>query len=182
MTNRYWNQIIDEISEGTRNTAHPFRYATLATIGLEMVPRLRTIVIREFDPEQMRLTFYTDSRSKKMLHIKENRKVSLLYFHPEKLLQLRIEGLALKERDADALARHWGGVKNQSKKDYTTTQAPGSEIQGPDRIEYLERDDFFSVVNITPFRIEYLKLKRPSHIRVRFAKDGDSWRSDFLVP
>ncbi|MBC2840158.1 pyridoxamine 5'-phosphate oxidase family protein [Robiginitalea sp. SC105] len=182
MTERYWNKITAELLAGTRESDHPFRYATLATVGLEQVPRLRTVVIREFDPEEVQLIFYTDSRSKKMLHIKENNKVSLLFYHPEKLLQLRMEGIAMKERDGGTLARHWSGIKPESRKDYTVSQTPGTEIKGPDQLEYVERDDFFTVINVHPFRIEYLQLKRPNHIRVRFSKDADNWRSEFLVP
>lgn len=182
MTEQYWKEIRDEIDAGTRLADHPFHYATLATVGLEQVPRLRTIVIREFDPGNMQLTFFTDSRSKKMLHIKENNKVSLLYYHPEKLLQLRIEGLAFKEADEDALTAYWDEIREPSRKDYTTQERPGAEIGGPDQVDYMQGSENFAVVRIQPFRIEYLQLRRPNHIRVRFSRSGDSWSGDFLVP
>jgi pyridoxine/pyridoxamine 5'-phosphate oxidase len=182
MTTPIWKRIITEILAGTRNQGHPFRYATLATIGLDQIPRLRTIRLRDFDPEDLGITFFTDSRSKKMLHIKENNKVSLLLYHPEELLQLRIEGLAIRERDAEVLSRHWQTVEGKAQHDYTTLFAPGTEIANPDTIEYLQEEDYFSVVQIHPFKIEYLQLKRPNHVRVRFSKHRDSWLSNFLVP
>ncbi len=182
MTQQYWTEICDEIAAGTRLPDHPFRYATLATVGLEKVPRLRTIVVREFDPEQMWLTFFTDSRSKKMLHIKENNMVSLLYYHPAKLLQLRIEGIAYKEMDDSLLSDYWDGIRESSRKDYTTEERPGAEIKGPDQVDYMEGSENFAVVRIQPFRIEYLQLRRPNHIRVRFSRTGDTWSGDFLVP
>ena len=78
------------------------------------------------------MTFYTDSRSKKILHIKENNKVSLLLYHPDKLMQLRIEGLAIRERDEEVLQAHWSRVEGGSQKDFTTTSAPGTEILNPE--------------------------------------------------
>ena len=182
MANHIWNSVKTELQKGVEETSHPFRFATLATLGLERLPRLRTIKIREFDPESLQMTFYTDSRSKKILHIKENNKVSLLLYHPDKLMQLRIEGLAIRERDEEVLQAHWSRVEGGSQKDFTTTSAPGTEILNPEKVEYIDRDDFFSVVYILPFKVEYLQLKRPHHIRVRFSKREGDWKSDYLVP
>ena len=182
MKDRIWNEIVAELQSSVEQAQHPFKFATLATLGLERLPRMRTIKIRNFDPEGMQLTFYTDSRSKKILHIKENNKVSLLMYHPEKLLQLRFEGLAIRERDEEVLQENWARVDGKAKKDYTTAYAPGTEIQNPERIEYLEEDAYFSMVYILPFKIEYLRLKRPNHLRVRYSKREGIWKSDFLVP
>jgi pyridoxamine 5'-phosphate oxidase len=76
----------------------------------------------------------------------------------------------------------WDAIPEASKKDYTTFEAPGKEIQDPDIIEYLKDDDHFCVVEIHPFKIEYLKLKRPNHIRVRYSKQESDWDAQFLVP
>ena len=182
MANDIWNSVIEELLKGVEEPTHPFKFATLATLGLERLPRLRTIKIREFDPESLQMTFYTDSRSKKILHIKENNKVSLLLYHPEKLMQLRIEGLAIRERDEGVLQGHWSHVEGASQKDFTTSSAPGTEIQHPEMIEYIDKDHFFSVVYILPFKVEYLQLNRPHHLRVRFSKKEGDWKSDYLVP
>jgi pyridoxine/pyridoxamine 5'-phosphate oxidase len=182
MKEQKWEEIRRELKAGLNDPSHPFRFTTLATLGLERLPRLRTIRIREFDPENMQLTFYTDSRSKKIMHIKENNKVSLLFYHPDKLLQLRLEGLAIRERDEEKLNSHWARIENKSKTDYLTSRAPGTEIIDPDRVEYLEDASFFSVIYILPFKIEFLQLKRPNHLRIRFSKREADWKSDYLVP
>jgi hypothetical protein len=182
MKDQIWNEIVTELQEGVSQRSHPFRFATLATLGLERLPRLRTIKIREFDPESLQMTFYTDSRSKKILHIKENNKVSLLLYHPEKLLQLRIEGLAIRERDEEVLKDHWMRLDGNGQRDYTSSTAPGTEIMNPEKIEYLDQDAYFSLVYILPFKVEYLRLKEPNHLRVRFSKREQGWKSDYLVP
>lgn len=182
MKDQIWNEFVEDLKEGVAQRSHPFKFATLATLGLERLPRLRTIKIREFDPKSLQLTFYTDSRSKKILHIKENNKVSLLLYHPDKLLQLRIEGLAIRERDDEVLKDHWSRMDGNGKRDYMSASAPGTEIANPERIEYLDQDAFFSVVYILPFKVEYLRLKQPNHLRVRFSKRESGWKSDYLVP
>ena len=182
VNNPIWNEILEELRTATASASHPFRFAALATIGLEQVPRQRTIVLREFIPETQRLTFFTDARSKKMLHIKENNKVSLLLYHPEKQLQVRLEGLAVKETDRPTLEAYWGSVKETSRKEYATAGAPGTELDAGQRIDYLKEDHHFTVVHVHPFRMEYLQLRLPDHLRVRFSKDKTGWRSDYLVP
>ena len=38
------------------------------------------------------------------------------------------------------------------------------------------------MIEITPTKIEYLKLKRPNHIRIEFNQANDAWKASFLVP
>ncbi len=181
MTATFWTELNDELQKGISEHGHPFRYATLGTVGLDKIARLRTVVIRDFTHNQ-NVVFYTDKRSKKVTHIKENPNVSLLFYHPEKLLQIRIEGLAQISTEKKELEKYWDNIQPNSKKDYTTLHAPGSTIKNPDQIEYLNENHHFCVVTIVPYKIEYLKLKRPNHLRVRFSNNEDMWVSEFLVP
>ncbi|MFX0557615.1 pyridoxamine 5'-phosphate oxidase family protein [Maribacter sp. CXY002] len=181
MTAKFWNELNDELQKGISEHGHPFRYATLGTIGLDKIARLRTVVIREVSHDQ-NIVFFTDKRSKKVTHIKENPNVSLLLYHPEKLLQIRIEGLANIHVDEKTLSKYWNRIQAKGKKDYTTKYAPGSTIKNPDEIEYLDEHHHFCMITIVPFKLEYLKLKRPNHIRVKFSKNEDLWVSEFLVP
>ncbi|MEK6155135.1 pyridoxamine 5'-phosphate oxidase family protein [Flavobacteriaceae bacterium 3-367] len=181
MIKEYFDEVREELEHGATKKGHPFRYFTLGTVGLDRLARLRTVVLRKIT-EDLVLTFYTDKRSKKVTHIKENNKVSLLFYHPEKLLQLKIEGIASLNLDDASKKRIWDRMEASSKKGYTTVAAPGSEIEGPEAIEYLEDRDYFGMITVHPFKIEYLKLEHPSHLRVRFSKQHDLWVGEFLVP
>ncbi|SHJ84612.1 pyridoxamine 5'-phosphate oxidase family protein [Pseudozobellia thermophila] len=181
MTDRIWEELRNELILGASQKGHPFRYCTFATVGFEHLPRLRTVVVRHVS-DRLNLTFYTDRRSKKVIHIKENNKVSMLFYHPEKLLQLKIEGLASLVRDDKRLNAYLKNIEADHLKDYTTHIAPGSAIGSPDEIEYLDKNNYFCAIEMEPFKIEYLKLQRPSHLRVRFSKEDDRWNSEFLVP
>ncbi|MCM4168825.1 Pyridoxine/pyridoxamine 5'-phosphate oxidase [Arenibacter antarcticus] len=177
----YFEQIRQELQKGPTEKDHPFRYFTFATVGLDHVARLRTVVMRAID-EDLKIVFYTDKRSKKITHIKENKNVSLLLYHPEKLLQIKIEGIAMYKNDKATKQVFWDSIPDSSKKAYTTSRSPGTAISNPDNLEYLSDENHFCVVEITPYKIEYLKLEQPNHIRVRFSKLDDQWDTEFLVP
>jgi len=181
MTQNFFQELSEELKKGVAQKGHAFRYFTLATVGLDQVARLRTIVLRNVS-EELQLTFYTDSRSKKMIHLQENKKVGLLFYNPENMMQIRIEGMAKVVNDEETKEKYWNGVKNKSRKDYTTTSAPGTTLANPDQLEYLDDEDHFCIVEITPFKIEYLKLKSPHHIRVRYSWEVDFWEREYLVP
>lgn len=181
MTDTFFQELEDELKKGISKKGHPFRYCTLGTVGLGTSARLRTMVLRKVC-EDLKLVFYTDRRSKKIGHIKENNTVSLLFYHPKKLVQLKIEGRATLISDAEELKKCWDGVGPANKKDYTTSSVPGSPISNPDNVEYLENKNHFAIVEIEPSKIEYLKLKQPNHLRILFSKEDGEWNGAFLVP
>lgn len=177
----YLEQVREELQKVPKEKGHPFRYFTFATVGLDHVARLRTVVMRTVDKD-LNITFYTDQRSKKITHIKENKKVSLLLYHPKKLLQLKIEGIATYRNDKATKDSFWDSIPKSAKKEYTARRSPGTIISHPDTLEYLSNENHFCVVEITPYKIEYLKLEQPNHIRVRFSKVDTQWKTEFLVP
>lgn len=177
----YLEQVREELQKGPKEKGHPFRYFTFATVGLDHVARLRTVVMRTVDKD-LNITFYTDQRSKKITHIKENKRVSLLLYHPKKLLQLKIEGIATYRNDKATKDSFWDSIPKSAKKEYTARRSPGTIISHPDTLEYLSNENHFCVVEITPYKIEYLKLEQPNHIRVRFSKVDTKWKTEFLVP
>ncbi|MEQ8220157.1 MAG: pyridoxamine 5'-phosphate oxidase family protein [Arenibacter sp.] len=181
MATVYLKEIREELQKVLTEKDHPFRFFALATVGLDQVARLRTVVLRDVS-ENLKLTFYTDKRSKKITHIKENKRVSLLLYHPTKLLQLKIEGTASYKDDEATKEKYWSKLDSYAKKQYTTSRSPGSNLINPQNLEYLSEENHFCLVEIIPYKIEYLKLSQPHHIRVRFSKVGTQWESEYLVP
>jgi general stress protein 26 len=181
MTEKIFDTIKNEFKISLNTKNHPYKLATLGTVGLDHMARLRTIVIRDVSKDLM-ITFYTDKRSKKVTHIQENNKVSLLFYHPEKSIQLKIEGIASLIKNPNILEEHWTMVSERSKKDYTTTRAPGSGITNSDGIEYLNETHHFCMISIQPKKIEYLKLNADKHTRIRYSSEMEKWHGEFLVP
>ncbi|MDG3583872.1 MULTISPECIES: pyridoxamine 5'-phosphate oxidase family protein [Galbibacter] len=180
-TNAYFRTAKQELLDAIKDVKHPFRYFTMATIGINHSPRLRTVVLREVQ-DDLALTIYTDKRSKKVTHLKENNNVCLLFFNHNEMLQLKVDGKAFLEADEKIIQHGWKQVKVSSKKDYSTSRDPGTKIKDPEMIEYLENVNHFAIIHIIPSKIEYLQLKKDKHIRVLYAKEPTGWEGTFLVP
>ncbi|WP_343486789.1 pyridoxamine 5'-phosphate oxidase family protein [Allomuricauda sp. d1] len=176
-----FQQLRNELVNGSSKKGHPFRYFTLATNDASKNTRLRTVVLRKVS-DDLTLTFYTDRRSVKIKHIEKNNSVSALFYHPKKLLQITMQGTAVVETDMGHIESLWKGIQTKARKDYTTYHAPGSFIKNPDEVEYLTDENHFCVVHVQPSKIEYLRLKRPNHIRAAFEIKHGDWQGNFLVP
>lgn len=176
-----FNALKTALQEGTYIPGHPFKYGTLGTVDGKNAPSLRTVVLRNVS-ENVTLTFYTDYRSKKIRHIAKNEKVCLLFYDPEKLLQLKIDGIATIQNDSASKENIWKSMPPHAKRDYTTVAAPGTPKLEEDDLRFLTDKDYFCSVEISPYQIEYLKLQRPAHLKMRFFKVNDLWESEFLVP
>lgn len=180
MTSHFLNEAKKELINGYSKKRHPFRYFSLATIK-DSQPEIRTIVLRKLI-DDFNIIFYTDYRSEKTKHIKNNSNVSALFYHPKKLLQIKITGNAVLEKDLSKIERSWKNINDNSKKDYTTILAPGSPIKNPDLVDYSINNNF-CIVKIIPKKIEILQLKRPNHIRISYFKGKDNeWIGQFLTP
>jgi len=168
-----------ELINGYAKKGHPFRYFSLATVDGQG-PVQRTVVLRKLLPD-LRLVVYTDSRSEKVQQLEAKNAVSALFYHPKKLLQLRIQG-KVEFPEGEELEHLWKHIPENSRKDYTTVIAPGTSIQNPDHVDYNPEKSHFKVLHIVPETIEYLQLKRPNHLRILFTKEQSNWTGQFLVP
>lgn len=175
-----FEQLKSELASGSSKKGHPFRYFTLATLN-NTVPQQRMVVLRKFS-DNFRLTIYTDGRSQKISQITSNPTVSGLFYHPKKMIQLKIEGKASIETNKEQLKKFWSEIPANSRKDYTTLNAPSTVISNPNTISYDVSEEHFCMVHIDPFKIEYLRLKHPNHLRVAFNKEDREWKESFLVP
>lgn len=169
-----------ELVNGHTKKRHPFRYFTLGTINADK-PRQRTVVLRKVLPD-MSLLIYTDLRSQKVADITSNSAVSALFYHPKQLLQLHIDGQAELITDATELQNYWNNIPECSRKDYITTKPPGTDISNPDHVTYDPETNYFTAIKIIPDTIEYLQLKRPNHLRVKFTRSHNNWTGQFLTP
>jgi len=175
-----FQQIKNELVNGSVKKGHPFKYFTLGSLWKGQ-PRQRTVVLRKVQPGPQ-LLFYTDKRSSKITQIKQNPNVSALFYHPKKMIQIQIEGRAHIKENPEMLRKIWKSIPQKAKKDYTTVLPPGVKNENPDELEYLTEQNYFCMVEIQPTRIEYLKLNQPYHIRVEFVKLGEEWSGTFLIP
>ena len=181
MSQSYLKYIFESLQEAADKKSHPFRIFTLGTVGLDRMARLRIVVLRGIT-EDKELLFYTDRRSKKVTHMKENNKVGMLFYDQENKIQLKAEGIATLVKDKDTLKGYWNGIAEENRKDYTSSTPPGSIVGNPDDVEYLKDRDYFTAVKVTLYKLEYLHLQPVSHVKIRYSKLEGSWISEYLVP
>ena len=180
MKNQYLEEAMRELVNGHSKKRHPFRYFVLAT-NENGKPRQRTVVLRKTLLDSS-LVIYTDKRTQKIKDIQNNSEFSALFYDSKKLLQIRVEGKAELITDKQQIATYWQTVQESSKKDYTTNRAPGTSIKNPDDVGYEPKENYFCPVKLIPNTIEYLRLKRPNHLRVLFSRNDIDWSGEFLVP
>ena len=157
---------------------HPFRYFTLASTSKDGTPSLRTVVLRDFCPKKFLLTIFTDARSKKVEEFKSNKMGKFLFYDTSRLIQIIIE---VKMIEVINLDNHFKTLPEPSKKDYTSITKPGTKIQSPDKVKYNYSQNYFRKIIFQAVNLEYLKLKRPTHIRATFSSE-DEWKGSYLVP
>lgn len=170
-----------ELVSGIKKRNHPFRFFYLSTVDNLNQPQTRTVVLRNVN-EELELFFFTDMRSHKVQQIQDNPKVSALFYHPEKLLQLRLNGHASLITEEAITNTFWKSVPEASKRDYSTSHGPGRRLTDPEELTYLEGDHHFSVIKVVPASIGYLRLQHPHHQRVLYTKVAGQWVHEFLVP
>lgn len=173
-----WKNNIQELKFGYLKKKHPFRYFCLSTFG-EDYPESRTVVLRDVAAKN-ELIIFTDTRSSKISQLRCNPNTSALFYHPKKLLQLKINGTLELILSGDEYENYKSRVQGNSIKDYLTSQPPGSKIKQPDEVTYQEKM-YFALLKLVPHEVEILQLKRPNHIRCRFEK-VDNWKGKFITP
>lgn len=179
MLNDIFEEAKQEIKFGYLKKKHPFRYPSLASITSGF-PNQRTVVLRDTSTD-FELIFFTDKRSNKIDDFHKNPNVSVLFYHPKKLLQIKVMGTMKMVTSGKTYEDYWSKIQGKSKKDFVTKKAPGSPIINPDEVEYLENEHHFCLLKLIPTEIEYLQLKRPNHIRAFFTSENN-WEGEFLNP
>jgi pyridoxine/pyridoxamine 5'-phosphate oxidase len=181
MFQELFSDLKHELRGALHKKKHPFKYVTLSTVDEQLAPRSRMVVLREVS-ESLECIVFTDARSEKAAHLKTNNKACMLAYHPNKLMQLRLDGVLVIIEDPIEIKRLFQKVSENAIKDYTTTVSPGSVIAGSDQVNYgTRKENNFLALKFIPHSIEYLRLKRPHHLRAIF-KLEDGWKGDWLVP
>lgn len=174
------SEIHSALQASLSDRSHPFRHFCLATSNRQGYPTQRTVILRSVSPD-LELSFYTDSRSEKVGQIRENPRVSLLFYHPQDLWQLRIQGHAAIQ-EIDQSLPIWESLPKESRKNYRSIPPPGSSIAAYDEVQYLSDTTYFCRVEIRSIKVESLQLNYTPHKRRLLWKEKSQWKETYLVP
>lgn len=178
-----WSATCHEIRRGSLDKKHPFRFVSLSTLHNNQI-QSRYVVLRSVD-ESFNLYCYTDSRSDKIYALENNPQLTLLFYHPSKKVQVRINAQAIAHHQNELSMQHWNHIQGIAKRAYGSSIAPGDHInypseahQWPDMID----DTFFTVIQAIPSEMEVLQLNRLMHLRAKFWKTDDRWNKQWIAP
>ena len=176
------SQILDDcknqLSIAVKNKKHPFRLFTLSTQKKDRGSQMRTVVIRDFNQDNLHFTIYTDARSNKVEQLNLYNQAQFLFYDSTRLVQLIFETELISIEEDNYI---YESLPEKMKKDYTSIKPPGSKLKAPNVIKYDFSRVYFRKITFQSLSMEYLKLKRPNHLRVHFSK-SDQWKGCFLTP
>jgi pyridoxamine 5'-phosphate oxidase len=179
-----FNKLKAEIYCGAEDGSHPFHYGVVASRDKHNGIGLRTLVLRravnEFD-----LYFYTDVRTPKVVQIRADPKLALLFYDPGEKVQIRANGHAVLHYRNELARENRESLAQTGWQSYCSVLTPGVQIQQPEEAFHWhdpQRTDNFAVVEVSLTRLEILQLSQAGHFRAQFNKCGDSWLSTWLVP
>lgn len=168
-----------EFLRSNADRRHPFRFFVLSTFG--PYPEARWVVKRD-GTSDFKVLLYTDSRSPKVAQLQENNRVTALFYHPKKKLQIRLKGEAILLTEGPEYQRHLQQVQQTAaSKDYSTKQPPGMPLN-PDQTLLFDTALHFAAVWIQPNTLDVLELGHEQHRRCAFQLDNGRWQSEPLVP
>ncbi|MFU8813213.1 MAG: pyridoxamine 5'-phosphate oxidase family protein [Balneolaceae bacterium] len=180
------HDLFGELRLALNDRNHPFRFCTFCTTDSVGRPDCRMVVLRGVE-KQSRLLFYTDARSRKTGQIRENPHVCLLFWHPQKQVQLRLYGSAKLHTGNDTAARHWETVTGGARHDYNLLHPPGTPVDDPASGRQLRQpldDRYFTVVVCTLFSLHALQLHADGHraIEASAPDNGSDWIGEWISP
>lgn len=168
---------------GDRRSA--FRTPTVATVGPDGAPNVRTMVVRGFDQAARRLTLHTDRRASKIIDIVHMPRVAVHVYDARAALQVRLSARA-ELHSGDGVARAaWATSAPASHAVYAISPAPGTEVPAPPPAPASQEAGFgnFAVLILSFDTLEWLWLHHGGHRRARFAWGTDgSLHAAWLVP
>lgn len=165
---------------------------TLATVNKEGRPNARIVLLKDFNEKGF--VFYTNYQSDKGMQLMQNPFASLVFFWKELERQVRIEGKCMKvdprESDEYFHSRPLGSQigacaspQSQIISDRSILTEKASELEKLYPDGNIPRPDHWGGFRLIPDTIEFWQGRSSRlHDRIKYLKDGDTWRIVRLAP
>ena len=166
---------LQDLHSAVKDVAHEYHLFTVATSS-NNIPELRTVVLRDIDLDNYKISFHTDSRSPKYNQLIKNSSVSALFYSISKRPQIRIKGEAEASNDNKLLSSLWNKLSKDSKECYQGEIAPSGVIPDAKILNDIIDDpntdnnnhgfENFSRITIDVSSFEILRLHHLGHKRL----------------
>lgn len=163
-------------ARGVADRRAAFHTISLATIGLDGTPQLRTVVLRGFDSGTRAITFHTDKRAAKFAELLRTPSASALAYDPGAKLQIRINGAVKLHNGDDHTTKIWSRLQPTSRACYHTPDTPGTTPSGTEPLAEREARANFCVCTLNIAELDILYLRAGGHLRARtnFTQGGQA--------
>jgi hypothetical protein len=167
----------------SRRTA--FTLAGLATVAGGGAPRVRSVILRDWDRDRAVLAFATDERSAKVREVRADPRVALVLWDDGAQVQVRLEGRATVVAAPRERRRPGGGVGARTRPGYAPVPAPGDAVDGDragiddDEAAWFDR---FAWVEVVLDRVDRLDLAADPHDRVVADRGPGGWGARRVAP
>lgn len=182
------------LNRGANRFDDPLHWPVLGTTG-ENGSSLRTVILRHFILPERILICYTDARAPKVRDIISSNRVSWLFYHPKKRIQLRISGHATLHGDDEVAAECWSKTPITNRINYATLEPPGASVETPsfglpdflrNRVPTLVesekgRENFMAIISRID-SMDWLILNPLGNRRAVFEWDSGKVKATWLVP
>ena len=188
------NEVWKMLKRGVTHFNDPFHWPVLGTTGKDG-GSLRTVILRQFILPERILICHTDSRTDKVQEISNSAKVSWLFYHPKKKVQLRISGHATLHEDDRFADGQWAVTKITSRINYHATEPPGTPINKPSSglpdfllkkvptlLESERGRKNFMAIACRIDSMDWLILRALGNLRTRFDWDENGLNAAWLIP
>jgi pyridoxamine 5'-phosphate oxidase len=178
------------MARGVADRRSSFHHPTVATLGDDGRPRLRTVILRGCHVPSRTLRFHTDDRSQKVQEITRDPRVGLHFYDPTAKIQLRLDGVATLHREDSIADSAWAATRSFSRQCYGIQPGPGVKLDEGKDFTLPETTDEatapgranFCPVTVEVKSVEWLYLAAAGHRRAMFNWDGAAVSSQWLTP
>ena len=194
---KVWDRMMGALEHGAEDRNDAMHTLAFSTLSLEGNPATRTVVLRAFDRKRRCIRFHSDIRSTKVKELKQDPRVSVLFYHPAQKIQIRARGQAVLHSD-DAMADDlWEHLWVLGRRCYMAPRAPGSHAAKPSPnlpLEWMDQKPSmeasesgrpnFCVIEVILSHLEWLELGFQGHTRAGFCWEAVSqqWEGSWLEP
>ena len=165
---------------------------TLATASKSGVPSARIVLLKGVDDKG--LVFFTDYRSQKGSELERNPEAALVFHWPELERQVRIAGTTTRvgKEESEAYFRTrprasrlsaWVSHQSQVVRNRQELEARVPEMNAKYPGEDVPLPPYWGGYRLTPRSFEFWQGRESRlHDRIRYLRDGESWRIERLSP
>ncbi len=170
-------------SQSKESNINSSRWIQLATIGIDNMPRVRTVVFRGWS-ESYEMEIFTDKRSQKYHELELNNNVEICWLFSRCKCQFRIRGTSRIDIGKDNLMK-WSQLNERSKSMWNWPQ-PGESFDYDKKNDLSvktnqEKSGNFALLKIKINYVDQLILSKPIHIRKKWVKKDD-WIEERINP